>query len=117
MSKWTPEPWTLEQNGPAWNLRSVDRVDQFMYLLGLTHNNPGEHNANAKRIVESVNACVGIEDPETTVPELVAALNECLQTIAHIVSKPIESQCLLDWGNLENAGYKARDVLAKTGKK
>lgn len=83
MSKWTPEPWALEQNGAAWNLRSLDRVDPFMYLIGLTHNNPGEHTANAKRIVECVNGCAGIEDPETTVPELVAACNQTRAAMDH----------------------------------
>ena len=72
-------------------------------------------NTLAARIVADHNACLGIVDPATTVPELVAALAKCLKTIAHLASKPIESQCLLDWGNLEDAGYEARDVLAKTG--
>lgn len=60
MSEHTPGPWTLETNGPCWNLRSPDRVDHFLVLLGMTHNNPGELEANACLIAaapELLGAC------------------------------------------------------------
>ena len=52
------------------NLRIVfaDRGSDVAYVPPCDGDNG---NADAQRIVECVNACDGIEDPETTVPELV----------------------------------------------
>lgn len=56
----TPGPWELQANGACWNLRSPDRTDHFCILIGMVHNNPGEHEANARLIAAA--------------PELLAAL-------------------------------------------
>lgn len=61
--KHTPEPWRTEPNGPCYNLKSPDRVDHFLILVGMLHNNPNELAANARRIIACVNACKGIADP------------------------------------------------------
>ena len=50
MIRHTPGDWVLEANGPCWNLRSPDRVDHFLVLVGMLHNNPGELKANAHLI-------------------------------------------------------------------
>ena len=73
-AKHTPEPWR------KWGENAItDGQDEIVAETLLrkedrllpTNNMRG---ANANRIVSCVNACKGIPDPETTVPELVAAL-------------------------------------------
>lgn len=99
----TPEPWTYSYTSAAQARReSVDEdgiwdgtdgggASGFIYgrvrsrgsstsdvLAFLPHHrDPAEDEErgdNAKRIVACVNGCKGIVDPETTVPDLVAAL-------------------------------------------
>lgn len=78
--KHTPEPWVLYDDGELGSDIILANVDGENYDLaripteGDEGRPPTERKANAKRIVACVNGCAGIVDPETTVPELVAAL-------------------------------------------
>ncbi len=56
--KFTPGPWELEPNGASFNLaskkiRPINGLKHFMILLGMQHNQPGEHHANANLIVQA----------------------------------------------------------------
>lgn len=49
-TKHTPGPWTLEPNGPGYNLKSPNFASHFCILLGMNGKPDGEHEANARLI-------------------------------------------------------------------
>jgi len=69
--------------------------------------------ANAKRIVSCVNGCKGIKDPESVVPELVAALKGLLDQLEGVgiyIPECDEGQ----WAGTEGLCFaQAEQVLAK----
>lgn len=79
MSTHTPEPWIVSEHVPT-RIDEVAKEYKSLSLHGVAmacdSGTLGE--ANAKRIVDCVNACKGIEDSETTVPELVAVCTDVL---------------------------------------
>lgn len=82
----TPEPWNISFNSPNPLIHSKLVGEDWYYSTIASVVQRGRHpiyggeitdataKANAARIVACVNGCAGISDPETTVPELVAAL-------------------------------------------
>ena len=62
-------------------------------------------DANAKRIVDCVNACEGIEDPLTTLPAMAEALRRCLFYT--------EQMAKIAGGDGEKSAAMAQAVLAK----
>lgn len=133
----TPEPWTYTYTSAAearrqavdedgnWNgtdgggasgfirgkikARKWGTSDIIAFLPH--HRDPAEdeeRGANALRIVSCVNGCKGIPDPETTVPELIAALRTCYAALSDHV------QYEDDEGSLEGDAFReASAVLAK----
>lgn len=63
-------------------------------------------DAARPRILSDHNACLGIEEPETTVPELVAVCDKLIVTLAERAQYQEDDELVA----------KARAVLAKTGK-
>ncbi len=76
MSKWTPEPWRVTAYEGGWTGIGSQRDG---LLFKAAYNN----KANAERAVDCVNGCIGIDDPETTVPELVAACKQIRAAMYH----------------------------------
>ena len=85
----TPEPWHLARYAHKENhsvvvvVKSGEDTDVASLFNPYPHASNdqsvpmGERKfANAERIVSCVNGCKGIVDPETTVPELVAAIRD-----------------------------------------
>ncbi len=83
----TPGPWSLESNGACFNLRSPDRTEHFLILVGMTHNNPGEFEDNAHLIAagqdllaacrKAVEDAAGATNPSARLPNykaMVAAI-------------------------------------------
>lgn len=66
----------------------------------------GKSEAYADRIITDHNACLGIKDPATTVPELVEVCEKMLDRLAH-----------RNWPGTVILKDRARAVLAKTGQK
>jgi len=61
--KHTPEPWeTTGEICPVTHSVSIYHWGPIIYIYDNT-NGPENQIANARRIVECVNACAGIEDP------------------------------------------------------
>ncbi len=77
----TPGPWELQENGAAFNLRSPDRVDHFVILLGMTHNNPDEFSANARLIAAA--------------PDLLAALDRCIGWVGKLIADGGHERCAM----------------------
>jgi len=73
--KHTPEPWKI-YGSDELPLAIIQDDEDGMGIIEFTQN--GVNPANAKRIVSCVNACQGIEDPETTIKELIEMLGEVL---------------------------------------
>ena len=115
----TPEPWD-HQNCTVFALDERRCVNRFSALVqggivrlgaNVTFGTPtvrtsdAELEANARRIVECVNACEGIADP-SVVPEMVEALKEAVDA---------------EWENRDTEGFPADwlgaaiSVLAKAG--
>ena len=109
VSKHTPTPWYHT----GWNVcsRTVDPVRGTLPLVckceGASND---ERVANAKRIVACVNGCKGIEDPETTVPELIALV----KAAEGLVSFALQSSS--SKGQVDEAiewGTRSENLLAK----
>jgi len=73
-----------------WQL-IFDRSDWLVVEEGTPYSSPfigpviadcGKSESHANSIVSDHNACIGIEEPETTVPELVAACKACARYFA-----------------------------------
>ena len=79
--KYTAEPWQFKEGFhdidacESWGLGSI--VGGGFYIAEIWQTVRGGKEtatANAARIVECVNACAGIPDPEKDIPDLIAAL-------------------------------------------
>lgn len=82
-------------------------------LFKLSYNN----DKNAVRAVESVNACISIEDPETTVPEMAAVCDAVQSFFEPKSSLPPDIQATFRRMISNDPILKrVRAVLAKTGK-
>ncbi len=99
--------WTAEANGACYNVRSPDRVDHFMMLVGMTHNNPGEFDANVADLIACQNACVGI-DPSALSDLLEACERSLIEFKAMQASDESIQQRLID--QVEAAIAKATGV-------
>ncbi len=99
----TQEPWTVGQRP---NTRDI--FARGMLFSGMKTRPLHEAEADAERAVACVNACAGIPDPETTIPELVDALRECLEQ-----HKGVYRYGLAPRSALSTIYEKARAVLAK----
>lgn len=53
-TKHTPLPWVASPNGAAFNLSVESGGEHFMILLGMTHQRPGEHEANVRLIIQAL---------------------------------------------------------------
>ena len=79
--------------------------------------------AESERLRECGIGCLGIENPATTVPELVATCTLCEQMISRLIEldEPISPKrdgwVPKQWNDVANARHQARTVLAKTGQK
>jgi hypothetical protein len=75
MNNHTPEPWSVfAAGGCSWvhTQRNPDKPERIPQReLALMKDKGEEGFANAARVVACVNGCKGIQDPETTVTELV----------------------------------------------
>ena len=69
MKQHTPEPWSVSYCEDSC---SIYAADGEILTCCRTFDEYNEEN-DLPRIIECVNACSGIEDPETTIPELVEA--------------------------------------------
>lgn len=67
------------------------------------------------RIIADHNACLGIEDSETTVPELVAACKQSKEAMAKAFSELLHSNTA-SYVMLKAAYARIGTLLAKTGK-
>lgn len=123
MSEHQPEPWVTvrdnEMQTAMWeafghqSLRIVfaDEGSDVAYIPPCDGDNG---NADAKRIVDCVNACKGIEDPVTTVSELVATMAELVVSY--------QAELYNEYATTRNPNptlpvlHRARAVLAKAGK-
>jgi len=83
-SKHTPEPWKVKTAG-NWDCSLITN------LFGADHRPIAGHDrdqttgrANLARAAACVNACAGIADPETTVPQLLTACEACLSTLREV---------------------------------
>ena len=98
-SKHTPEPWRLAVgNGRRRVMAGSGSVTTAVDPRA----DDNRARANANRIVACVNGCKGIPDPETDVPELVAALRDI-------------GDYLGDSADAHRLAQKARAALAKLG--
>lgn len=97
--KHTPTPWTIDTSTGVITIKATIGFDEQLEapisetiaLLPMTETN----EANAKRIVECVNACEGIHDPKELIlaadvamaenRELKKQRNELLVTIQHVL--------------------------------
>lgn len=87
MSKHTPEPWEVWDTGKSVTLKAkfgTPGMDASQLYPVFTVGPGVNQNANARRIVECVNACEGI-NPDA-VPELLAALQSSIQNIEQLAS-------------------------------
>lgn len=73
-----------------------------------------EHREDCGRIVSDHNACLGIEDPETTVPELVAVIGKLIDAFDE--ASQYKNTVLRSKHGDDELLAEARAVLAKTGK-
>jgi hypothetical protein len=116
MSEQTQEPWSRLGDyvfaGPGRGRKILD----ISCLTG----NRAEQIAMRTRIIDDHNACLGIENPATIVPELVAALEKCSDTIRELVRTEQPSWAkgvsLSKWCSVRTACKLSDNVLAKTGK-
>ncbi len=76
----TPEPWGVYPLADDNDLPAILSGDGKLELL-ISEVSDEESIANVERAVSCVNACAGIPDPETTVPELVAALRSICEQV------------------------------------
>lgn len=107
--KHTPEPWVLEIGEHACfhkgNRVSIVKIYDPPHELSLGDDEAGIETVaevwptagdsdieDGKRIVACVNACQGIPDPETTVPELVVALKNMTASARTFRNVPQEEQ-------------------------
>lgn len=86
--KWTPEPWTITGGRNIFSNRSDDDGGGMVAVLA----EPGENSdfkpvergsrrgkeafANGERIVQCINACAGIADPQATIDAAKDALRK-----------------------------------------
>ena len=80
MSEHTKEPWRVSDDPELPGAVVIDARGYMVCdanVFGTSPDAPSSEtcDANGNRIVECVNACLGIKDPATTVPELVATLH------------------------------------------
>ena len=84
--KHTPEPWEIYGRYGDHG-RIVGEGDRHIAgTMGYSSNIRSgevraENQANARRIVECVNACAGIEDPETVIPQLIESARLTCQAL------------------------------------
>ena len=91
-TKWTPEPWAIEDDVPmkGWNhyaitARHVGWDSWMICSVTPMHLKRETDEANAQRIVACVNACASMQDPAAEI----AAMREALQELL-AVFKPEE---------------------------
>lgn len=107
MSDHTPEPWELRSD---FTIICADG------LSPLSPKRPvSEILANEKRKVNCVNGCIGIEDPATTVPKLVAVCWHLIEALDD--SAQYKGTFLRHKHGDDDLLAAARAVLAKTGKR
>lgn len=107
MSK--PEHWRVEKHGYNWIVVSEGKPEDENFIADCGEvDDDGEAHANS--IVSDHNGCLGIKDSETTVPELVAALEDLRgeQNGPPLLKYEVQWQAACD---------RADAALAKTGKK
>jgi len=123
--KHTPEPWKIDEadDMPLAVIADDDTGEGIVEMAGDeatfwgddAHKEFNERSkADFERIVACVNGCKGIQDPETTVPELVVEATRALEFITRLMS--LEPNDAVDL--LANFGDDVEDrliaVLAKT---
>lgn len=87
--KWTAEPWKAFNNSVVGQVTSESWIGSEPCRIADTYgDNDTEAEANAKRIVDCVNACKGIQDPVTAIPTMVEALRMALMELI----KPCQKQ-------------------------
>jgi len=108
--KHTPEPWNVlhdKEYDTWWVVDNTpvdgDNIAQVEYDKIAPGPDRETMIANARRIVQCVNGCAGIPDPETIVPELVYALEKLMDG----------TKWDSVWGQLDLGQQLARAVLAK----
>jgi len=122
MSEHTPGPWSVhvEEDNGFQNI-SIKEIHRCLYDTEWADPEDFERDlANACRIAACVNACEGMDDPETEIKQLQAEnarLREALRFYAHgewnddypggIAYKDTKGRLVLDTGN------KARAALGK----
>lgn len=82
MNKHTPEPWWHDDNAPMIYGEVEDGLVRIADATAATGDEDlltfEMEEANTKRIVQCINGCAGILDPEEAVPELVRLLGAVL---------------------------------------
>lgn len=79
-TKHLPEPWVVKAgSGEMAYLWGGSKGSDLVCSVAGPSNGHDQDAANARRIAACVNACVGIEDPESTVPKMLATLVSVLE--------------------------------------
>ena len=111
----TPTPWWADEvyiYGGSGDCGFYPRIADTSVADGDECGMSGdESDANAARIVRCVNGCSGIADPARSVPDLIAALSEALDTL-----RQLGEDCDLCESNSEMVddalkGYEVLDAL------
>ena len=117
-TKHTPGPWEAVDKRP-WNEGfSIFSGNEYVgFIEDSDAQTPA--GANANRITACVNACEGIADPETVVPDMLAALRDIdLRTTQAIIANDIgnpskKKQIRFLLGEIERIKGVARAAIAK----
>lgn len=119
--KHTPEPWKVGKFGhsitPSNGRGSICRFEGLRNMLQ-------RYEANAKRIVNCVNACAGIDNPPEAIRKLVEVVPEpdLLESYAGLIKPDIEKsgdrgdQIYDLWVFLKTQAKLAREALAMVNK-
>ena len=112
MSKHTPEPWVFDDRPDIdTNFYSDDATGSIIggcQEYTFAHRDIEDRFANAKRIVNCVNACAGMADQAAEIAELKRQRDELLSALG--VAIPLIKQARLDWCD-QNAESYDEDVV------
>ena len=99
----TKEPWTGPGKAPRYAENSPVTVVVSAGGYSLAHMYGDNKRENAKRIVQCVNACAGIEDPETAIKALRDACELALSALQDIDATQELPDLDVEFGALEKA--------------